>query len=236
MRKKFSARAAALGMSGVLLTSALTGCTFGFASDPDDPNAVKEEVPIDMTTDTFQYDTSLSGTSIVIMNTKAEIQTALEKIAKVFEEKAGVHIEIMPVTDGDSPYTKVVSLYNSGNPPTLSILDTTDVIALAEEKAADLSNEAWTGEAEEYLTKINGKVYSFPFLLASVVSFAFRGNGGIFLGAAGLFSFLLSGYGFYVGMKSFKEEQVSHRMSVLGSITSGGMLVAWLALFLIGVR
>ena len=69
MRKKFSARAAALGMSGVLLTSALTGCTFGFASDPDDPNAVKEEVPIDMTTDTFQYDTSLSGTSIVIMNT-----------------------------------------------------------------------------------------------------------------------------------------------------------------------
>lgn len=165
MRKKFSARAAALGMSGVLLTSALTGCTFGFASDPDDPNAVKEEVPIDMTTDTFQYDTSLSGTSIVIMNTKAEIQTALEKIAKVFEEKAGVHIEIMPVTDGDSPYTKVVSLYNSGNPPTLSILDTTDVIALAEEKAADLSNEAWTGEAEEYLTKINGKVYSFPLCI-----------------------------------------------------------------------
>lgn len=118
-----------------------------------------------MTTDTFQYDTSLSGTSIVIMNTKAEIQTALEEIAKVFEEKAGVHIEIMPVTDGDSPYTKVVSLYNSGNPPTLSILDTTDVIALAEEKAADLSNEAWTGEAEEYLTKINGKVYSFPLCI-----------------------------------------------------------------------
>ncbi len=28
----------------------------------------------------------------------------------------------------------------------------------------------------------------FLFLLASVVSFAFRGNGGIFLGAAGLFS------------------------------------------------
>ena len=71
----------------------------------------------------------------------------------------------MPVTDGDSPYTKVVSLYNSGNPPTLSILDTTDVIALAEEKAADLSNEAWTGEAEEYLTKINGKVYSFPLCI-----------------------------------------------------------------------
>ena len=47
---------------------------------------------------------------------------------------------------------------------------------------------------------------------------------------------LFSVSGFLIGMKSFKEEQVSHRMSVLGSITSGGMLVAWLALFLIGVR
>lgn len=166
MRKKFSARAAALGMSGVLLTSALTGCTFGFASDPDDPNAVKEEVPIDMTTDTFQYDTSLSGTSIVIMNTKAEIQTALEKIAKVFEEKAGVHIEIMPVTDGDSPYTKVVSLYNSRKPADhFPFWIRPMSLHMAEEKAADLSNEAWTGEAEEYLTKINGKVYSFPLCI-----------------------------------------------------------------------
>lgn len=87
MRKKFSARAAALGMSGVLLTSALTGCTFGFASDPDDPNAVKEEVPIDMTTDTFQYDTSLSGTSIVIMNTKAEIRQHWKRLQKCSRRK-----------------------------------------------------------------------------------------------------------------------------------------------------
>ena len=48
-----------------------------------------------------------------------------------YEKKSGVHIDVMPVTD-DSPYTRIVSLYNSGNPPTMSILDTTDVIALAE--------------------------------------------------------------------------------------------------------
>ena len=83
----------------------------------------------------------------------------------IFEEKSGVHVEVMPVTDGDSPYTKVVSLYNSGNPPTLSILDTTDVIALAEEKAEDLSAEEWTKEAEDYLTEVNGKVYSFPLCI-----------------------------------------------------------------------
>ena len=99
------------------------------------------------------------------MNTKAEIQVAMEKMGAAFEEKFGVHVEVMPVTDGDSPYTKMVSLYNSGNPPTLAILDTTDVIALAEEKAADLTEEPWTAEAEEYLTRINGKVYSFPLCI-----------------------------------------------------------------------
>ena len=99
------------------------------------------------------------------MNTKAEIQVAMEKMGAAFEEKFGVHVEVMPVTDGDSPYTKMVSLYNSGNPPTLAILDTTDVIALAEEKAADLTEEPWTAEAEEYLTRINGKVHSFPLCI-----------------------------------------------------------------------
>ena len=96
--------------------------------------------------------------------------------------------------------------------------------------------EIWRGRSIITILSGSRRKAERKLSIWQVVSFAFRGNGGIFLGAAGLFSFLLSGYGFYVGMKSFKEEQVSHRMSVLGSITSGGMLVAWLALFLIGVR
>ncbi len=165
MKQKVLKKWIALILAAGLAATALTGCTFGFASDPDDPNEVEEEVPIDMSVDSFEYDPSLSGTSITLLNSKAEIQVALEEMSEVFEEKSGVHVEVMPVTDGDSPYTKVVSLYNSGNPPTLSILDTTDVIALAEEKAADLTDEAWTAETEEYLTWVNGKVYSFPLCI-----------------------------------------------------------------------
>ncbi len=161
MKRKALARIC-LGLSLTLPATSLTGCTFGFASDPDDPNEVVQEEPIDTSVDTFQYDTSLRGTSITLLNSKAEIQVALEKMSAEYESRSGVHVEVMPVTDGDSPYTKVVSLYNSGNPPTLSILDTTDVIALAEEKAADLTEEPWTAEAEGYLTEVNGKVYSFP--------------------------------------------------------------------------
>ena len=124
-----------------------------------------QEEPIDTSVDTFEYDASLSGTKITLLNSKAEIQVALTKMAEEYEKKSGVHVEVMPVTDGDSPYTKVVSMYNSGTPPTMAILDTTDVIALAEEKAVDLTGEPWTAEAEGYLTEVNGKIYSFPLCI-----------------------------------------------------------------------
>lgn len=162
--KRKTASCISLGLSLALISAGLTGCRFGFASDPDDPNEQVAEEPIDTSVDTFQYNGSLQGTKITLLNSKAEIQVALEKMGAEYEKKSGVHIDVMPVTD-DSPYTRVVSLYNSGNPPTISILDTTDVIALAEEKAADLSEEPWTEEAEEYLTRVNGKVYSLPLCI-----------------------------------------------------------------------
>lgn len=165
MKRNLMTRVISLGLITVMMTTMLTGCRFGFASDPDDPNEMEEAEPIDKSVDTFEYDESLRGTSITLLNSKAEIQVALGEMGAAFEEKSGVHVEVMPVTDGDSPYTKVVSLYNSGSAPTLSILDTTDVIALAEEKAADLTNENWTKEAENYLTEVNGKVYSFPLCI-----------------------------------------------------------------------
>ena len=165
MKRNLMTRVTAFGIVTALAAVTLTGCRFGFASDPDDPNEVKKELPIDTSVDTFEYDSALDGTSITLLNSKAEIQVALEKMAAEFEDKSGVHVEVMPVTDGDSPYTKVVSMYNSGNAPTLSILDTTDVIALAKEKAEDLTDEEWTLEAEGYLTEVDGKVYSFPLCI-----------------------------------------------------------------------
>ena len=163
--KSIGTKAIKIGVMMVTAVLMLTGCRFGFASDPDDPNEVVQEEPIDTSVDTFEYDASLSGTKITLLNSKAEIQVALTKMAEEYEKKSGVHVEVMPVTDGDSPYTKVVSMYNSGTPPTMAILDTTDVIALAEEKAVDLTGEPWTAEAEGYLTEVNGKIYSFPLCI-----------------------------------------------------------------------
>lgn len=165
MKKAIISLVIVVALLAALVAAAVSDVRFGFASNPDDPNETDTAEPIDTSVDTFEYDPSLEGTKITLLNSKAEIQNALVAMSEEFEKKSGVHVEVMPVTDGDSPYTKVVSLYNSGNPPTMSILDTTDVIALAEAKAADLSNEPWLAEAEGYVTEVNGKVCSFPLCI-----------------------------------------------------------------------
>lgn len=100
---------------------------------------------------------------ISFYNSKAEIQTALEDIAKEYGALKGVEVELLATQTGMSPFERISSLYNSGNPPTISMLDTTDINQLAKEKALDLSNEKWVADAKDLVHKIDGKVYSFPF-------------------------------------------------------------------------
>lgn len=104
-----------------------------------------------------------AGTKISLLNSKGEIQTALEDMADAFEKESGIKVEIVACGAGESPYTRITSAYNSGNAPTMAMLDTTDIIALAKEYAVDLSGEKWVAEAEGQLTKVEEKVYSFPF-------------------------------------------------------------------------
>ena len=105
----------------------------------------------------------LKGQSITLLNSKGEIQTALEEVAKEFEGDTGIHLEVLACGTGEVPYTKVTSMYSSGTAPTMAILDTTDVVALASEYALDLSNESWLQYCDKLTTKVDGKVYSFPF-------------------------------------------------------------------------
>lgn len=105
----------------------------------------------------------LAGTKITFLNSKGEVQTALEDMADAFAEETGILVEVQACGAGESPYTKVTSAYNSGTAPTMAMLDTTDILALAEEYAVDLTSEKWLEECESQLTRINDKVYSFPF-------------------------------------------------------------------------
>jgi hypothetical protein len=46
---------------------------------------------------------------------------------------------------------------------------------------------------------------------------------------------LFSVYGFYIGMKAMNEKEHSPILPVIGSISSGIIMVGWLGLFLAGM-
>lgn len=107
--------------------------------------------------------TSTAKISITLLNSKGEIQTGLEKIASQFEKDKGIHVEVIACGAGEVPYTKITTMYNSGNAPTLAILDPTDIVGLAKEYALDLTGEKWVSETDALNLTVDGKIYSFPF-------------------------------------------------------------------------
>ena len=113
----------------LLLTAAMTaGMLAGCGDTADTASGTKTESAA--AADAQGTETSdLAGTQITLLNSKAEIQTALEEMAEVFTEDTGIELEVQGCATGESPYTKVTSAYNSGAAPTMAILDTTDVEA-----------------------------------------------------------------------------------------------------------
>lgn len=80
-------------------------------------------------------------------------------------------------------------------------------------------------------------VLSFLLLVADVIfSFAMGGKAGYLAGVIGLVALLFAAYGFYTGMKSFSDnKKASPLFPVIGSISSGVMVVIWITLFLSGI-
>lgn len=141
-------------MTTALAVGLLAGC-----GNSSNENVTNENV----TNDSGTEGKELSGTRISFLNSKGEIQTALEDMAEAFKAETGIEVDVMACGTGESPYTRIISAYTSGTAPTMAMLDTTDVVALAEEYAVDLSGEDWIAECENQVYRLNDTVYSFPF-------------------------------------------------------------------------
>lgn len=154
-------------MTATMVTGIMAGCGNSAAESTEATQTkVQAESTVSEETTTQEASaeitaTELSGTKITFLNSKGEIQEAMEKMAETFQEETGIEVEILACGTGEVPYTKVTSAYNSGSAPTMAMLDTTDIVALAEEYAMDLSGEQWVSECNPY--KLNGTIYSFPF-------------------------------------------------------------------------
>ncbi|CAM4149597.1 ABC transporter substrate-binding protein [Paenibacillus alkaliterrae] len=111
---------------------------------------------------------SESEVKITLLNSKGEIQSQLEAAAKAFkEDNPGITLEIIPVPAGQSPFEKASALYASGNPATITMLDTGDVEKF-KDRVLDLSGEKWMADAVERstsLTTFDSKNYAFPLAI-----------------------------------------------------------------------
>ena len=160
MKKNFK-RAAAAAMMTVLSGSMLAACS-GTSKDTTAATTMAETSSGGEAT-TVAEGSALAGVSISMLNTKGEIQVALEELAKVFEADTGIKLDVIAAGAGESPYTRITTMYNSNIAPTLALLDTTDVVALASEYALDLTGSDWIAETDGKAMELDGKVYSFPF-------------------------------------------------------------------------
>lgn len=102
---------------------------------------------------------------ITLLNSKGEILQPLQDAAKTFHEaNPNITVEVQSVPNGGSPFERASTLYASGNPPTMIMLDTGDVQKF-KDRILDLSGEKWNADAVPNatdLTKYDGKNYAFP--------------------------------------------------------------------------
>ena len=73
------------------------------------------------------------------------------------------------------------------------------------------------------------------FIAAAAVSYVSKGNAGSFAGCMAFAGAAISIYGFRQGMKSFAEKNVSNRLSIIGSISCGIIMIGWLTILLTGL-
>lgn len=73
------------------------------------------------------------------------------------------------------------------------------------------------------------------FITAVLLDFFMNGEFGYIVGGISLCAMLLSIYGFAMGLKSFSEENRTHRTSMIGSIANGIIMIGWLGIFLLGI-
>ena len=102
---------------------------------------------------------SAGGTALTIFNSKMEIQSQMEEMAKKYSEEKGVDVEVY--YSSDTVAAHMSTKYASKDPYVLAMVDAKDIYSLGTEHAIDLSGEKWVGDTTQAIS-VGGKVLGFP--------------------------------------------------------------------------
>lgn len=142
----------------------MAGCSSGQkeqAAATTAAQAETEEKKDEKKAETEEAAPSGEGVKLTMMNSKPELEDALEEAAAKYQELTGVEIEIYTT---DKPGEIIAQKYAAGDPATLMMCDYPNVTDIAAEKLLDLSGEKWVADGGDILgVKVDGKVYGFPF-------------------------------------------------------------------------
>lgn len=122
-------------------------------------DAATEDVAEETSVDTTNY----GGITLTFMNSKPEISDALEEIATTWGDAHGVTFEFY---DSSNPSDTLAQKYAAGDGPILAVVDSQNIVDMAEEKMLPLDDEEWVSHTT-LAKEQNGKVYGWPFTVES---------------------------------------------------------------------
>ncbi len=150
-------------MSVLLLVSMLVvmaGCGSDTTqSNNEDTSGQEQTAEKDNDTD----EQSSKDASIRIINGKIEIDGALQKYAKAYEEQTGVEVIIESIGGGADIGATIKGYFAAGNMPDIFVFGGEGEFLTWEEHMEDLSNETWAEDTAVAYKTPDGKVVGFPY-------------------------------------------------------------------------
>lgn len=82
---------------------------------------------------------------------------------------------------------------------------------------------------------ILGSISILLVIIGIVMSFIYKGNGPMLVGALGVSAFLFDAAGLGIGLWSFKESDKYYNVSIVGSMMCGGIFIFMMGILLMGI-
>ncbi len=112
--------------------------------------------------------TASAADSIRLVNGKIEVDAQLKKLAEMYEEETGVHVEIESMGGGIDIQSTLKGYYQSDNMPDIFVNGGASDFANWEGLVADLSDEAWAADTDAAYVDEDGTVIGFPYTTEAI--------------------------------------------------------------------
>ena len=147
------------------LTFALAGCgvsTTGTADTAQAPASTETAPAADTAATTEAKADSAEGTTVRLVNNKAEIQEGLTKLADTYKEQTGVTIDIETIGGGQDTQAILKNYYQADDMPDIFVFEGDTHYETWKDLLVDLTDEEWTKNTEAEYVAADGHVYGFP--------------------------------------------------------------------------